>query len=602
MICPNCKNECPDSAGFCGLCGTKLSPDNTQVLENEQVGAPQSPVSPADTAEQTGDAFINAQEPSTNPVQPETTPAQPVYTPAQPVYTPVQPEITEVPNDNAVKLPKKKRFKIWPLAIVLGFVAVVTTLVIIFFPFFKNQYRNIFYSNKDYMAAVINDDVNALSNSVSEKYDRMIDLKNMNGKGSIDVRISDTAKELLDAIADENGAELNNLKINYENCVNGKSAYLSVNGNINDEADFDASVISKDGTLYFRTDSTGKGYYKIPKSLLALSSKGGSSPLSSISSFSDIGSLKKYLPDGETVKKLIDKYAKITTDHLEDVQKTKKTVKFGDIESNTVELSAKIDGDYAYDVLTDILKTAKKDSDVKGIIKTVLNNGDFMIDSDQAIDYYEEYIDEILGSLKKNDFKMIDSFNCRLTLNVDSFGNVVCRTVSFGGYDVSLYTLSKNNNVACGIVVKKGKETVKLIAKGEKSGDKVSGDVKVSFAGISIKICEFKDVDFSNSENGNLSGKIIFSGEDIPVGFASVYSDEFDDELVDLIKNSKIVFEIKTSDNENRILIKWTVDGETYLKYDVKHTKKNISVPSVKNAKSIMTISSSDYEDLMEKI
>ena len=587
MICPNCGKDCPDSSVFCGGCGAPLPNANAVPAET-----------PATTPEQP--VYAEAQTPDNNSVaaafpEPEAitnNPADTVYgggtqqntfinagqsTPVPVEYPSGQENLNGFYGENTPK--KKLRIKPVPVIITITAIAIVTSLVIVFFPFLKNQFRNLFYSDEKYMSAVINDDVNEFADGFAKSYDNILDLEKNTGNGSISLTLSKNARRLLKEVAGNEGfANLNKATLEFENAVKGNSAYIKAKAKVNGKS-IDASAVVDDGSLYIKTDATGKSYYEVEEY--------------EDDALESIGSIKKTLPDKGTVKKLIVKYGKIVTKHLEDVEKSKEKVKFGDIEKNTVQLTATIDSDYAYDALTDILETAQDDKEIKKIIEKIADSDFADADADEAVEEYEDGIDSLLDNLDKDNFRELDELECTLTLNVDAFGNVVCRTLKAGEYEVSLYTMKDGKKVACGIVVKIDRREIRVTAKGEQKGNKLNGKINLEYNGISMTLARFEDIDIHNAKNGKMSGKIIISGSDFPIDSAID-----DPDIADFIGDSKIVISFDIDDKSAKESIEWTSDGEKVLNLNINFNRKSISIPSVGNAKSMDDMTEKQREKL----
>lgn len=580
MFCPNCGKECPDSAVFCGGCGTSL--------QNVKPPAPEAPVAPVENYPPVAPVAppVGNFEPEV-PVAPvenfePVTPFSPIETYQNEVPTPdyfVNNQINEPVNSNPVPpvnnpqtiddfyseppAPKKSGVKPVPIIIAVSVVVVLASVIFVLFPFFKNQFRNLFYSNEKYMSAVINDDVDDFADGFSKYYDKLINFEKNNGKGSASVNVSPRARKLLKNIP--GGSSLSNIEdasIDFENAVKGNSAYVNATATLNGESVIEASVVADDGSVYVKTDATGDDYYEVPDI---------NSPV-----IENIGSVNKSLPDKGTVKKLIDKYGKLATKNFESVDKTNKTVKFGDIKKDTVQLSAEIDSEYAYETLAEILKTAKDDKDLKKVIEDIVDSDLVDADSDKAMEEYEDGIDYLLDHLDQDNFKALDELDCTFILNVDSFGNVVCRTLKVDKYEVSLYTLTDGSKIAYGVVVKADRQEITVSAEGTKKGNKATGDITIQYNGLLIKLAKFEDVDLHDVKNGKMSGKIIITGSSLPID--NIIRD---DSLADFIKDSEIVYDFNITDNSVSESLIWNSDDEEILSLNFSFDKKNISVPSI---------------------
>lgn len=612
MICPKCQCECPDSATFCGKCGAALQPAPVMSQNNDiSVDNIRPDEQPANTftseTTPTVQQVDTPAQPVIPPVQPAAPPVQPIAPPIQQAVPPVQPMTPPVqqtapvqqfvpaaaPNsfDNFYGAPapkKKKGFKPVPLIITLGIIAVITALVIIFFPFFKNQYRNLFYSNEKYMAAVLNEDIDKFSDDFSGNYGRLSDPEEFNGDGSIAITISDKGRDLIESFSGEKLPDLESATIKFKNAVKGNKAYISADAKINGSESITANAVVDDGSVYIQSDLLDDNYYEVP-----VSDSSAKNALKSIGEISDI------LPDKGTVNKLTKKYGKIATSHFENVEKSKEKVEFGDLKKDAVKLSAKLDKDLAYDVASDLLKTAKNDEDVKKIITKIAGSDLIGEDGDDTVDEYEKAIDEALGKLDKDGFAKFDGLDYSLTVYVDSFGEIICRTIKLGTADISIYSIEDGKKIAYGIVCNYNGENVSVTATGEKSGDKASGNISVSYAGLSMKLAKFENVDCHDIKSGKISGKIIISGSDFPV---SALESELGKDFCELIKSAEIVCDFKLDKSDVDFSLKCSSNGTELIKYEMSHDGTRVSVPTVKNAKSINDIPSSTLNKAREKL
>ncbi len=618
MLCPNCKENCADDAAFCKNCGTKLSgiyqPLDNPVVENTPPTFNHDSIisensfgydnqnnhfndlpsyEPSDSSA-APTSFLSPEQSTFDAQQqfPESTPANENQAASgyQPQFGNFAENTTDDFYGNYVP-PKKKKSK-KALAVVLSVLIVISGLAVIFRGFTVNLFRNLFYSNEKYMAAVINDDIKKYSKDFTENYGRAINKKDSQGKADLNIKLSKRGAAIIN---DLTGADVSNFKdvsLSMESALKGDSIYSGASLKVNGKKFTSGKVVIDDGDPYLQCDLLGKDFYDFSSSM----------PNEVPNSFSSISEIRNIFPSEKALNKIITRYAKIATSKFEDVDKSKETVEFGDLSIKTTELTSKIDGELAYNVVTAILEEAEDDKDIKKIITDIVESDALSDaineDADDIIDEYENGIEDVLDELDKDDFDAVDDIDCEFTVNVDSFGNIVCRKVTIENVTVSIYSIDKSGKFAYGLEIKSGKEKASVVATGKTSSHKYTGDLRVKYGETSFKVASFEKVDFHKIADGKCSGKIIISGGDLPL---DLLSSVLDDEYLDYLENGEIIFDFDLSPDKASLLLDITYNGDSLLMIKLDSDESKVKIPDVDDALDPDDIDDDVLEEAEEK-
>ncbi len=523
MICPFCNNEINDNSKICEFCGKNINGDFANATEN--------------------------QDESTNGFYGE--------------------PITEKPKESKVA-----KFITIGLLIV---VALIAAAVIVFFPYFKNQFRNIFYSNEKYMAGVINDDFSDVADDVSVVYGKIANGKADQSKQTVSLNISNSAKSLLKDYAEIDLGKLNDISLETEIADENSEIYCGAKLNINGKNTANANLIADKNGAYFKTDLLDNNYYKLDGDKNNVIGK--------------ILSARSSLPSEKTVKKLICKYGKVATSNLKNVSKDDEKVTFGNLSVETTELSGKISDNIVIDAAEDILNTAVNDEDIKKIIKDICKNKSVNGNYKDALKDYEDFLDGIKDKISDVDFKKIKEAHILLTINVDNRGNIVSRTVEVKDkLKITVYSLEKGKKIAYGISLDTEDKTFQLLFDGTKTDNKSSGKVYFKYGSLKLDIGTFKDVDFSDFANGNATGKICLTAKKLPVLLLKGFLGE---DLTNLLSTAKINININANANKNSSDISVDIigGGETLLNLRIESKKGKVNIPKMNNIKKFSDVS-----------
>jgi len=472
MKCKNCGNELNENDIFCSVCGTRTEgADNTAVLKTQE------------------DSNITQFTPSgfnANPIPPE---------------------------------PQKKKRSIGKIvAAACGVVVIAlgaTGITLAATGKFSNYVNRTFSSPEEYLKDVTEKNVDNNLTAFNESYTQCfnnLDTDNLNGNSKIEVEVGDALKPLIGVISPE-FAKLEKAAVEVNASIDGSventEIIASVNGStiatLNSTMDFE----NKKG--YMQVPELSDGYIDVSPVLEKMTEE-----LDNFTSnyMDAINQMSETMPDADSITNIMDTYSDIVYEHMGEVEKTTETIEVKGIEQKCTALTARLDGNYAYDVVCDVLQTMLVDADVEKVVTSI----------DE--DLYEDLITEIENALEKiqnNEDEIRDmDFDMDYVYYVDSKGEVV-------GEELNIETVEQKIKISC-LMPQKGSDfgyicscevdgVEQLVIEGEGSvkKDLLNGTFSLSMdeelledadvsSGKDLVVFEISDFDMADMKSGYLNG------------------------------------------------------------------------------------------------
>lgn len=475
MFCKYCGKEIVEGSKFCEECGKEVAlPEETanEPEVKESVAAPEQPeeVTEAPVTEETPAEAVAEEAPVEAVVEENV--AEPTF--AEPQF------------DAPVKKGKKKKlFAILiPVIAVLVAAAVAATM---FLDVVKGLAIKTFGSDEDYFKFVETKACGEITNEFSEIYGKALEaltFEDVGGEATVKLNVSDTVVDLLEETLEEETGEsidldwLNTVALNMD--VNAKNkviqALLALNVNGKEFISADSILDIKNGEAFVALLPLSDEYLKAE-----IASEEEIQKVLEILGDED---LRKALPSQDEFDKLLNKYIEVVFENVDSVRKSSKTVEVGDVEEKLTVLKAEIDQEDLLDIASAVLKTAKKDKELKSYIKDVakyLEKQELIPDADEVYDTFEEAIEQAIDDIDGTEIEDDDDSVLVLTDYVNSKHEIVGRKIEANGEEQS-YTIfvREGNKVAyeyrSGEIVVEGEGTEKKDVANVKYTVKVDGD------------------------------------------------------------------------------------------------------------------------------
>ncbi len=503
MICKYCGKELVEGSKFCEECGK-------EVVVEEQ--APQEP----EVKEEVAASEQPAEEAAAEVVAEEQSVAEQVAE-EQPAAEQVaeEPAFAEPKFDAPVKKGKKKKV----FAVLIPVIAVLVALAIVatmFFNVIKGFFVKTFGSDEDYFKFVETKAFGSVTDDVSEFYGNVFEgLKSTDTdvavSESIKLNVGDTVIDLLEeTIENETGESIDlawldtvtiNMDVNAKNNINQLLATVNINGK--EFVDMDYIMDMDKGEVFVAFLSLSDKYLKGE-----ISANQDAQQLMEILSDED---LRKALPEQDKLDKLLDKYIEVIFENIDDVEKSSDVIEIGDIEQKLTVLEAEISQEDALDIASAVLKTAKKDAELKSYIKDVakyLEKKELIPDSDMVYDSFKDYIEEAIDAIDGTEIDEDDDSVIVWTDYVNSKHEVVGRKFAADENEILYYALVRDGNKFAYELECQG---IKLSGEGTDKKDVVNATYTLE--SNETEICDIALIDYKTNAD-YLNGKIRISPSD----------------------------------------------------------------------------------------
>lgn len=287
-------------------------------------------------------------------------------------------------------------------------------------------------------------------------------------------------------------SELNNLKLSFEGKVDPSSKNLEQNLAINYSGmSIDANLVKNKDVYGIQSDLfTGDDYIAVRNSNLKdLCRKLGADEdaISQIPDKIELGSLDKYIPSDEQVSKILDKYLNVISKGVEGLDSQKS----GSVK--TVEITQKD----LYDIIIDILTTAKNDDELQSMIVDYADKYSEISEETYSISKSDikSSIDEAIDEIKSMDTSEGNKIVVKLTYNSDNIVEKAEITVYSDGEEEMTIEFTSTDEIM-EIVMSEGRDEITFSLEKDETDDSIEYDFSMSarmsgvsynFANISLK-------------------------------------------------------------------------------------------------------------------
>ena len=210
---------------------------------------------------------------------------------------------------------------------------------------------------------------------------------------------------------------------------------------------------------------------------------------------------KSWMPDAESLKKVLDKYVKVILENITDVTKEEATVEAGGVSQKCSKLITNITADTYKKILEAVANTIEKDTDLAGILDkmgTVMNFKS------------SEVLPEVVEQVRAN-ADTAEQGALNITVFSDDSGNCVgMDTVVKGSgqeMTVKLSAPEQDGKTALNFeLASPDGQKITVTGNGTKSGNAAEGSYSVAYNGTEILTIDAKDSDTTKSKKGILNG------------------------------------------------------------------------------------------------
>jgi len=573
MFCKNCGSEINPTELFCSKCGARV----------------------AETVSETSSEPVVSLDPEANPesVNPVTESAEtvPVDESAEDSSSadsmaPVESghelgvfgEVSHVGGAVAVKKPKRSKLKKRLLAIFLPIILIAAVAISVYAnPVWRNSFLRMVMSEKTYfkyvMGTNIKDGITSISSDVKMIQNIMEGKNAVNAK--MEIEIGDAGKDLIAKYAGR-GASLafswfDNIGLSFDagrtDDAYGLGLGLIINGNEAITAD---GVFTEDGCYVSVPELNDKAVYV---------SVGDNVDVSDISE--TLEKLGKLFPSEEVITDMMTRYALCIVNNVSDIDEKDITLTAGGVNQKAIGMTVKLDGKSLIKIAEACLKEAKKDNDIKNIIKEACESGVVQGEFDEV---YKEFLQEIDDGLegikeKKNDpdFEEIEIF---VRFIANKRGELIGMDITFDGGTIKYHNTQNGGKYGSLLAVEKdGQMAVSYESTGTVNDGKYNSEGTLSVMGMDIISVKTENIDKSKYDKGIFNGKVtVTPGDDAS---ALLMMAPYD--LRSVISELEIVIESSaTEEYKGDLVVNANTDGEKIctLKFDYDITgAPNYTVP-----------------------
>lgn len=297
------------------------------------------------------------------------------------------------------------------------------------------------------------------------------------------------------------------------------------------------------------------------------------------------------LPSQAKLEKLLNKYMKIALSCVEDVDKKSKSLKVEGVEQKCTVLEITIDARTAADMVDAILEEAEDDGTLEDFIFDIADA--FEADGD---DIYDEFLDS-LDDLYKDLKNARGGDEIVLTVYVNGKGEIVGRELEIGNVTIAMLMPEKGRKFGYEFSVTEGGQSISLIGSGKHAGNKIDGDFRLRYNGVSFLDITADNLNLETMKKGLLNGKIevsIGSGIGTVAGVVPGLS---------ILQNMKFTLNSKSSAKSAQYTFGVTYDGKDMGSITVSGEKKNASSVKIPKEKNVIFVEDSrDIEDWVDEI
>jgi hypothetical protein len=464
---------------------------------------------------------------------------------------------------------------------------------------FNNFIHKTFTSPAKYYQFVEKKAAKELADSVGEVYaSYLLDALNIDKKsvsGKLSVELDEDGEELL-GLAGLAGVDLSwlesvDIRVNpaVKNNVFNVKGSASVNGD---------SVISgklamdmEDGELYVQIPELTKTYLGVELEETLGYDYWMFERIQEIQANNK--TLLKACPSQNKMEKLLKKYLLLAMNCVDDVSKSRKSIKADGVQQTYTELKVVIDSETMQDIAQTVLEELASDTDIEEIIVDMIDASGEDLDADEV---YEELVSDIEYMLQYLEYPVDNDNKLVMKVYVNGKGEIKGRIIEYeDDYDsltIRMLAPEKGRKVGYEFSVKADGESVGLIGSGKKSGKKVSGDFNVKYNGASLVNLKVKKLNTETLKKGKLNGTIEASiSSKLGVLADSVSG-------MSILQDVKVVLTSKMTDNTVKCSLDVVYDEEDVGTVSASLKKRKLIKAKVPSSKNTIMV---EDEDTLEE-
>ncbi len=212
----------------------------------------------------------------------------------------------------------------------------------------------------------------------------------------------------------------------------------------------------------------------------------------------------EFMPEGETVGKLLEKYIGIVKDNVTWSEKETVELTVGDVTKSISVQELVINEELAAKVMTAVLTAAKTDADIKKIIDDfrAVAVADYGMDDMDLYGSYVEAIDVLLADIPTADFAEETLGTVSLYTDGEEIAGIA---LEIEGEEITCLFLTDGGKTALELNVV---DSIELVGSGTVSGDLFNATYELKAEGIELFDIKIVDYDVKKAEQGGMSGTI----------------------------------------------------------------------------------------------
>ena len=501
---------------FCGKCGNPLEDDSRFCCN---CGAPveEIPAEPAASVEET-------------PVAENAAPAEEVMDVQENVVEEAVQELDQpefmLNTEGEIAKPKKK---ISAIPFLIGGIVVIAAVALLAFlnwSNFSGFFTRTFSSPEKLQTKVYEDVVaNAFDKvTVSEdnkKGEQTFDPTNMGAEGEMRLTIDDQLLSLIPA----NGMDmswLSDIAIGFDSSVKDNLAKMAMSVILGDTKIASADMVMDQESMEYWISVPELNDKAIYMNYLDILEESGMA-MSALTDSEMIAELEKVMPSQDVIETIAKRYVGVLMSNFGDVEKSTETVKVSGVSQKLHVLKATMDEDDLLENAENLIKTLKKDKDIKEIILDI----EEYAGEEGIYDSFIEALDEALETLDEEDMDL-PSFKLTLLTYLNDANDIVGITVKASSMGAKLEPLSwvrveQGKKFASELVISAGPESLVFEGKGEKAKT-TNSKYTLSYNGdeiLTVKVQDYisDDTKTAGTLRITLSKDImdeVMSGADLP--------------------------------------------------------------------------------------
>jgi len=281
----------------------------------------------------------------------------------------------------------------------------------------------------------------------------------------------------------------------------------------------------------------------------------------------------------------LNKYIECVIKSVDDIDESSEKLSIEGTSVKATVLTANIDGETFANILTNVLTEVRDDKEIK---KIITNISELEMYEDMGMDYdlFVESIDEILDE-GFEDFESSDE-SIELDFYVNNKGDIIGFGFEEEGVEFLCASIVKGKNFASTISVESEGQKIEFSGSGKNSGNKKTGEYKLSVMGFEVLTISLDGVDSKKLEEGTIVGTITLE----PGSGLNTFTAMLDSEISSLISDLKL--EIKGTDKGSKLSLYSGEDLYIALGLEGKTTDNSkVNIPSD-------YIDSEDASDMMD--